>query len=406
MQHRPLSAPDIDRSASLGRTRGQQGPPAEGGSILVPPSADTYVLRFPSAPSPALLTSLETGYGLVLQTLEGADSDFLGLFQGPENLDLQEVLQSAGDEVTDASPNERVLLAEDASLTGGFVVGEWDPDEMATGSGLESLGLPTAHAVGVGSGVRIAILDTGADLTHPFLASHIQPLPSGSTLVSYELLDGVDDDDDGEIDEAYGHGTHVAGIILQVAPEATLVPIRVLNADGVGSLWDLLSGLNLAVQQDVQVVNLSIAMTSSNETMEGLLGKFESQYIKVVAAAGNAGLESPTYPGTSSRTMGVAAVDGEGVLAPFSGGGPHIVLAAPGVSILSAFPDNRMARASGTSMATAAASGAIAILRDGIGMGSLQGALRLAETAASITPSGAVEAGTVSPIDALGISRD
>lgn len=381
---------------ALVRVGGQQGPPPSGGTILVPPSQNGYVLEWNAPPSEAILQSLSNQFGLVLVEQESQTGATMTLFTGPSGVNLADVEALIGDPLLDSSVNTPVFLTEGSSLTGGFVVGEWDDEQLLTG-GLESLNLAQVHTVAQGTGVKVAVLDTGADLSHPFFAGHLLPVPDGKSLVSGELLDGIDDDQDGATDEAYGHGTHVAGIILQVAPEAVVIPIRVLNADGVGSLWDLLSGLQIAGGMGARVINLSISMYTQSEMVEAKIVKFGSFGGATVAAAGNAGLSAPTYPGTSANTFGVAAVDGFGVLASFSGGGASIQLAAPGVSITSTYPGGLLASASGTSMATAVVSGAIALVRDGLALGPYASGVRLCEMSDGIEPADAVTSGIASP---------
>ena len=95
----------------------------------------------------------------------------------------------------------------------------------------QALQLPTAHTIATGIGVRVAILDTGVDTAHPALAGRLLP-----------GRDFVDDDLDpseagGPADAGYGHGTHVAGLVALAAPGASLMPLRVLDAQGRGNVW-------------------------------------------------------------------------------------------------------------------------------------------------------------------------
>lgn len=394
----PVSGPE---SNAVGQARtGGQGPPPMGPTILVAPSPSSYVLEFAQPPSPGLLQNLAVQYGLSLVESEPQFGGTAARFDGPIGLDLAAVRQTVGAQLTGSSVNLPVFLSEGSSLTGGFVVGEWDDDQLASG-GLEALDLAQVHTQARGAGARVAVLDTGADLLHPFLQGRVVAIPNGKSLVSQELLDGMDEDADGSIDEAYGHGTHVAGIVLQVAPDAVIIPIRVLNSDGVGSLWDLLSGLEIARVMGATIVNLSISMHGWNDLVELRAGKGRQVGITVVAAAGNGGFSYPTYPGVSPNAVGVAAIDASFALASFSGGGGEIRLAAPGVSIQSAYPGGLMASASGTSMATAVVSGAVALMKDGLGQTPEQGAATLCSTVQAISPSDAVSCGIVSPIDAL-----
>ena len=95
----------------------------------------------------------------------------------------------------------------------------------------------------------VAVLDTGLAADHSLLNSS---LVEGYDFVQMknQILDqgnGIDDDQDGQIDEQTGHGTHVAGIILSAAPGVQIMPLRVLNSDGIGTYWEMAAGIRYAV---------------------------------------------------------------------------------------------------------------------------------------------------------------
>ena len=120
---------------------------------------------------------------------------------------------------------------------------------------LDRIGAPAAWRVATGSGVTVAVVDSGVDLRHEDLAGQLLP-----------GHDFVDNDDDPQ--DAYGHGTHVAGIIgaladngkgvAGVAPGVKLLPVRVLDDRGSGSLDNVVAGIHWAVDHGAKVVNLSL----------------------------------------------------------------------------------------------------------------------------------------------------
>ena len=122
------------------------------------------------------------------------------------------------------------------------------------------INLPAAQAISKGAGVKVAVLDTGIDKTHPLFA--------GKLLPGRDFVDN--DNDPSEVGTsgvgAYGHGTHVAGIVLMVAPDAKIIPIRVLDQNGVGNVWTLSKALNYAANPDgnpatddgANIINLSL----------------------------------------------------------------------------------------------------------------------------------------------------
>jgi subtilisin family serine protease len=232
-----------------------------------------------------------------------------------------------------------------------------------------SLDLGAAHDYGTGDGVVIAVLDTGIDATHPLLTGRLGP--------GYDLIDddadpadqanGLDDDGDGLADEAYGHGTFIAGIVAQVAPDALVQPIRVLNADGEAELYAVIEGIYLAIEMEVDVINMSFGLMGRrmSKSLDEALKQADKAGIVVVAAAGNAGGSEKHYPAAAKNVIAVTALGADGeLLAPFSNHGKWVHVAAPGVGIVSAVPGGGYATWSGTSMATPVVSSLAAILTD------------------------------------------
>ena len=274
-----------------------------------------------------------------------------GTFDAEDLIDDPRVLAFQTDGPTEfSSPVE---------LTMSFYEGDFDAD-LPTQDAFVGWELDTIHASARGAGIKVAVLDTGVDPTHPLLQGRVQLLEEGDgRLGSIETEQGVDTDGDGVVDEAYGHGTHVAGIIASIAPEAEILSIRVLDSDGVGTAFDLARGLYRAVEWGADIVNLSLVLADEAAVIEEILDDLEDDTI-VVGAAGNR--PGPAlYPASEDDVVSIAALDAGLVLADFTATG-EVDLAAPGVSVLSAFPGGQWASATGTSMATGSASGALAVV--------------------------------------------
>ena len=272
----------------------------------------------------------------------------------------------AGDERFVAVEPERWFeTAESRQRSFAFDDGLGSAETYAEQPAGRSIGLQRAHAASLGSGVRVAILDTGADLTHPAL--------QGSIVGGWDFVDsdsdpsdeanGIDDDDDGFVDDAHGHGTHVAGIVRLTAPSAQLLVARVLDDEGRGSLLHVAAGVRWALSQGARVINLSLGSLSSSATLERALEEAEAQGVVVVTSAGNWGAEEPVeYPASSEHVFAVAAVDTGGVPADFTSRGPHVALSAPGVGVRSAYPGGLYRLWSGTSMSAPFVAGSVALL--------------------------------------------
>ncbi|QUC55557.1 S8 family peptidase [Streptomyces sp. A2-16] len=248
------------------------------------------------------------------------------------------------------------------------------------GGGVAQIGAPSAWAAGYdGKGVKVAVLDTGVDTTHPDLASAVTA--------------SKDFTSSGGTDDKVGHGTHVAATLAGsgtrsdgrykgVAPGAGILNAKVLDDNGEGSDSSVIAGLEWAAGQGAKVANLSLGQedTPGEDPVEAAVNALsKSTGMLTVAAAGNEGPDAGTVgsPGAAESALTVGAVDGEDRLADFSSTGPTADnalkpdLTAPGVDIVSAkaahgylgdpAADGYVSM-SGTSMATPHAAGAAAIL--------------------------------------------
>lgn len=246
------------------------------------------------------------------------------------------------------------------------------PDESPTVPSLDqpafmALGLTDAHDLSTGAGITVAVLDTGIDADHPMLAGRLLP---GYDMVSddgdpAEEADGIDDDGDGVVDEAYGHGTFVAGIVAQVAPDARIVPVRVLDADGVGELHAVIEGMEFAIDAGADVINLSFGLNekSKSKALKDVFKRAKDEGVTVVAAAGNRGDDAKHFPAAEKEIVSVGALDSSGAqIAGFSGRGKWVDIAAPGEDIVSSIPGGNYATWGGTSMAAPVVSGQLALM--------------------------------------------
>ncbi len=220
-----------------------------------------------------------------------------------------------------------------------------------------------------GQAVTIAVVDTGIDLDHSDLQAN---LASGKSFV-----DGVSSANDD-----YGHGTHVAGIVaavannggvVGVAPLATLMPVKVLDNQGSGSLYAVAQGIEWATDHGADIINLSLGSVSDSSTLEDAVEYAYDEGVLLVAAGGNCGSSTyylsgcdyqnqPLYPGAYDQVMAVAATDSGDARAGFSNQGSYIEIAAPGSSIYSTYSGGGYTTMSGTSMATPHVAGLAALI--------------------------------------------
>lgn len=225
--------------------------------------------------------------------------------------------------------------------------------------GVDRIDADLAWSTSRGTAIKVGVLDTGIDLTHPDLSERIK----GSYNAINPLRSANDDN---------GHGTHVAGIIaatdneigvIGTAPEADLFAIKVLNRQGKGYLSDVIEGLDWAVANGIQVVNMSFGSSSSSDAFREAISRAYQAGLVMVAAAGNNNGGAVSYPAAYPEVIAVSATDSNDNLASFSSTGPEVDLAAPGVSIFSTYKNLSYATLSGTSMAAPHVTGAaVAVL--------------------------------------------
>lgn len=203
-----------------------------------------------------------------------------------------------------------------------------------------------------GHGIKVAILDTGIDINHESLY--------GLDYSEVSLLDNG-------IDAGIGHGTGIASIIagqtdefLGLAPSSEVLSVKVLNSDGVGDSFTIAKGIILAVDQGSDIINLSLGGFSSSAAMDQAIQYAKSKDVLLVSAVGNDGTEGVLYPARHKDVIAVSSVDAKSRVSSFASFGPEVDLAAPGVGIVTAWEDNHFVEFSGTSIATAFVTGALA----------------------------------------------
>lgn len=198
-----------------------------------------------------------------------------------------------------------------------------------------------------GAGVIVAVVDTGVALAHPALQGHFvegyNAIHPGTAPLDLP---------DGQTNAAVGHGTMIAGIIARLAPEAKIMPVRVLNGDGVGKMMDVVKGIHYAVVNGAKVINLSFGAPSNYDPLSDVLDEAHVAGVVVVASAGNDGAETMHFPAGCGDVLSVASVEAGGKKSAYSNYGTYIRVAAPGSNIRSTYWTGGYATWSGTSFAT------------------------------------------------------
>ncbi len=211
--------------------------------------------------------------------------------------------------------------------------------------------------------VTVAVIDTGVCMSHEDLQDRV--LDNG--------YDFVDDDDDP--DDVFGHGCSVAGIIAAnidngigiagFAPNASILPVRVLGPGGSGSMADVAAGIVYAADEGVDIINLSLGSMVGSQVTKDAVDYAVNKGVTVIASAGNSGGSAPGYPARYENVVAVGAVDPNGARSSFSNKGGDIW--APGRDVHTTFLDNGYKALNGTSFSAPYVSAMAAVLE---GMGS------------------------------------
>jgi len=261
------------------------------------------------------------------------------ILQLPENAAAVPDDEYAPESEPDVSP---VAAAPEAEKPDPYRKQQW---------ALDALGVDAAHAVTRGENARVAVLDTRANDEHADLASiHVAGGTSARAGQHGTLVAGI-------IAAVRGNGVGIVG----VAPRAALVSIPVCEATARGDvcrLYAVVNGLDLAWGERAQIVNLSL-VGPANRVLERAVRRLDTLGVAVVAASGNRPGSAPAFPAAYPWVIGVAASDRSGRLAP---SGPVVDLTAPGVEIVSTSANGGYAFASGSSLAAAQTSAALALL--------------------------------------------
>jgi subtilisin family serine protease len=278
----------------------------------------------------------------------GSKSVLVGFISAPGSAEIA-LIESVGGQVTHQYKYIPVLAAtiptdqqEALEAAAGVAYVEEDYEVRALGGkqitdyGVSKIEAPGAWALGyTGQDVKVGIFDSGVDLEHPDLT----------------VAGGVDLVRDGAgFDDCNGHGTHVAGITaaanngnhtVGVAPKATVYSMRLLNCAGSGSFANMITGLEWAIDNGMQVVNMSfgtVLPTILSESADRALQVAYDNGIVLVGASGNSSAPYVGYPASHPAVIAVGATDDADMIASFSQYGTEQDVTAPGVNNLASYP--------------------------------------------------------------------
>lgn len=225
-----------------------------------------------------------------------------------------------------------------------------------------------AGSVPAASRVRVAILDTGADCTHPDFMDTVGATtdPSGvshfASALSTAIVPTTIATPACAWQDDHGHGTHVAGIlaaatnngkgVASVGFPSQLMIYKVMDRTGYGSDFGIANAITMAADAGARIISMSLGGPGYSQMLQDAVDYAWARNVLVVAAAGNSNTATLFYPAGANYVLGVGATDSSDTRASFSNFGFGLDVMAPGVNILSTYPGNRYGSMSGTSMAT------------------------------------------------------
>lgn len=339
------------------------GPSPAGAAVIV--RARTVVVQVTPGTS---IATLVAAYGLTLvDTMTGLPDTYLVIANDGRPPGALATALTADARVIFADPNNVDLRSPEVAFNGRiYRWTESTPSQAQTQPVLTKLDLATAHTLSTGVGITVAVVDTG-----------VTPMASfgGTVLPGLDLIDGdanaadsanrIDDNGNGVVDEAAGHGTYVAGIVHLVAPSASILPIRVLNDDGVGETWNVAKAMLWAADHGATVVNLSLGQLGSAALLKQTVAELKRRNVAAVAAAGNEARKRESFPAAAKCAIGVTSTTPTDLVSTFASYGPWISAAAPGEGVVSSSPYSTTGLVGwgGTSASAPFVSGQMALLR-------------------------------------------
>jgi subtilisin family serine protease len=278
------------------------------------------------------------------------------------------------------------------------------PDWYYGQPALTLIGITQARTKSTGKGVVIADIDAAVDYSHPSLRGHLIAGydfvlgrssnytldQSSATFLDQSSASFLDQSSATFLDQssatfldqssatfldqssatfldatnpAHGHGTLVAGILIAVAPDAMIMPIRAFDDHGNTDDFTIAKSIRWAVDNGADIINMSFGTVSQSKVIHDAVDYADQHGVTMIGAAGNDGTNQPQYPAAFDKVVSVAATTLLDMKAPFSNFGGSIDVAAPGVSIIAPYPGGYFAVVSGTSFSAPLAAGEAALVK-------------------------------------------
>jgi uncharacterized protein (TIGR02145 family) len=316
--------------------------------------ADQVLVRFKKQVSKENIkrTILQKSTSLIHRKTQGFEKIGFSRVQVPSGVTVADFL-------TDIKKDSNVEYAEPDFILRSLGEKPQDPS-LGNNWALDAINAMDAWKITKGDpSIIVAVIDSGIAYDHPSLTDNLLP--------GYDFIS-----DNTEILDDFGHGTQVAGIITSkyneifntsgVAPESSLMPLKVLDANGEGTVSDVAEAIIYAADSGVRIILLAIGTYAESNVLKAAVEYAFSKNCIIIAAAGNNGTEEPCYPAAYPSTVAVTAVDQFNNSCFFSNKASYIDIGAPGRDVLTTSIGGGYENFTGTSAAAAYASALAALL--------------------------------------------
>ncbi|GGM15215.1 S8 family peptidase [Deinococcus aerophilus] len=360
-----LPAPQSDQPASR---LGAQGSSSKGYLLQVKATSATTPAKLAAAYPGSTLLSLQSAQGYALLAVDSykPSSDILS---AEKNVKVKQGDASVGAQgFTTWAGGFTAWAGGFTAWAGGTTTNTSFSENSAIWNRI-NLGSAQQLIPELGKGVTIAVIDSGLDLNHPAFQGKLDLNNDYDYVDNDTVPQDVNPNTDGTYASGYGHGTAVAGVILQIAPNATLLPLRVLSPDGSGDVSNVISAIERATSAGAKIINLSLGSMTDVRALNTAIGSAAQKGVIFFSSTGNTGDTAVTYPAANSMVLnntgigqiGVGSVSPVLLKSSFSTYG-QVEMTAIGENVKTLFPGGLTVRASGTSFSAPMAAGVAALV--------------------------------------------
>ncbi len=321
--------------------------------------ADGVVVRVVNT---SQISQLVADYSAILGYKEAGSSPFVRFEVARQNVDTLESLLEVDSRIVWVEDEDSFDAPENQSGHGSTVAAIYDRNaSFAQNTGIwnqVNFNAITRRLMPI----RVGIVDTGISRLQPTIRRNVVASASfvpGSSTID-DVPQNLDTNLNGKFDEGAGHGTMIAGIILQIVPNTRLVVAKSADSDGIATSWSVIEGVVFCIENGAKVINVSLGSQNKLTGFSEFLDWVDSMGTTVVSPIGNNGLKMTLFPAGYSSVICVSGLLPNNVKAPFSNWESEARVAAPATGIRSAWHDGGTAVWSGTSFSAPLVTGFIA----------------------------------------------